>query len=310
MHGLRGDLYSLGSPNEPACIHIHLSYRWSWSGACNRSVVRVDPLTTNSNVGVGHWWHFEEGYGTFFNTLGNTLVADNKLDLHLNSKVTNITRHKEQWCVTVDGKTPEYFDIIFMSTSPKDALNFMPLGRAKDILSVATIPDTWPSKDIMIAKLAPGYNQTGFTTTFGAWVMPFGSTADQWPMYPSFLQKRDVHDYVLLEQVVPSRRSPVYSQINAHHFIIFELPFNISDVVETVRVNFPSFPRHPDDWYTWTHGWQSEQGLNDMYYIGEAFGGAGVPGIIDFFAHMRAAKLTVKSDTKGWNCPWVDSTCE
>ena len=128
-----------------------------------------DMFTTNSNVGVGHWWHFEEGYGTFFNTLGNTLVADNKLDLHLNSKVTNITRHKEQWCVTVDGKTPEYFDIIFMSTSPKDALNFMPLGRAKDILSVATIPDTWPSKDIMIAKLAPGYNQTGFTTTFGAW---------------------------------------------------------------------------------------------------------------------------------------------
>ena len=224
--------------------------------------------------------------------LGKKMVKDKKLNLQLNSKVTSIIRDKDSWSVTVKNKKPQNFDIVIMSTSPKDALNFMPPGHGKDLLSVATVPANWPSKDIMIAKLAPGY--TGFPSTFGAWVMPFGTKAQQWPMFPFFWQKRYANDYVLFGQGVPPQIPPAHAWVNAQNFTNLELPFNISALVETVRVDFPSFPRHPDDWNAWNDGWPSEQGLNDMYYIGEAFGGSGIPGIIDFFTHLRASKLTTK----------------
>lgn len=251
----------------------------------------------DNGSGVEHWWHFKDGYQTFFINLTKKLADQNKLTLNLGTEVTALKPGAvKKWALTINGSDIEY-DVVFLTAAPVDAARLLQAGKHKDLINMAAVPPQWPPKDIMIGSIA-NYTSSGFPTETGFWVFPLGSKAQEYPMFPSFWQKRHPANYMLAGMgIPPTGVSPEMSFEIVKNFTKHEMPFQFVNLTETYRVVFPSFPRTPQHWESWVTEWPTEQGKGELYFLGEAIGGSGVPGITEYMSRLRAAKLSINTAT-------------
>ncbi len=256
----------------------------------------VSLLAANDGEGTQRWWFFKDGYQTFWKELVKRAGIKVKLSEPVVSLAMTTEGEDNVWMVETDENIYQ-FDRVIVATTPRAAMNFLPEGPRKDLLSTAIV--RVPPNDVYLTTIS-GYENTGLPEQAAFWpeALGLGGTELIDPevgsaVKPFFWQKRHVEDvafvatYTLSAEITPEQSFAAVQQYGAGYGV------TLNEQIDHKRFFFPPTP---EDLLTWRATWPSYQGQDDLYFVGEAFTGSGVPAIAIGLTKFVAQYFTVEEE--------------
>jgi len=231
------------------------------------------------------WFFFANGYQTFWQSLAG--AAD--LQVQLSSTVTSIRydwwRPFQPVTVTVadaNGKAQEQrFDKVIVTTPPGAAASMLPAGSLQAKLLLTGVAGGYPT-NVYLAPVGglPPVAENNLPNPFAFWVHdasiePNGTSIP--PVRPFFWQRRFADTgYMIIGEYNYQEVSLADSFAALQRYASSSLGMTVGPYEQITQVKFPS---GPSDLIAWQLGWGVLQGVQGLYFAGEAFQGSGVPAI-------------------------------
>eukprot|EP01098_Paradermamoeba_levis_P007599 TRINITY_DN3152_c0_g1_i1.p1 TRINITY_DN3152_c0_g1~~TRINITY_DN3152_c0_g1_i1.p1 ORF type:complete len:572 (-),score=112.73 TRINITY_DN3152_c0_g1_i1:89-1804(-) len=272
-----GSAFSLlGSTMWWLPVEIHRSLRFLGYSATNLPPNAPPSLISlfqaNGTAGTQRWWQLDQGFQNFW----KKVASKAQIDVALSEPVTSLTRVSGVWKLTTQ-KGSYDFDIVIATSAPQDTFTYLESGDQKTILPKA-FPFV-PPNDIFLIR-APGLNAVGLPERYAFWPtgLGIGATTLDLTGQPFFFQKRHPAEIM----VIATYSLPSLSQDSVlelvKNYTKKTLGISLGQEINRRRVLFPAGVRG-NDIQEWLGTWQTLQGKDGLYMIGEAFSGSGVPAI-------------------------------
>lgn len=262
---------------------VDVAYLLRNLGVTAKTAPTGTPANIVSLLRSQRWWFFSRGYQNFW----KQLARQARIRVLTSSTVTAMSREDStaKWHVTLNsGYTPLKFDRVVVTSSPSDAILFLPDGPQKTLIASAI--SRAPPNDLFLVRTSRFFSRPPRAISFWPEGKGLGSVdlinpAVGGTIKPMFFQKRHKERSILLVATVNLNRSApvdeVYDKCVTYAADILDI-----DITKRLYHSRYIFPSVPTDAAAWAAGWATLQGQDGLYFSGEAFSGTGVPAITSF----------------------------